>query len=66
MCTQYFRLNIPFHDSKVGDYFQISRSSHTEMLGLFIGSLPDVFCKNGVLKNFAKFTIKHSLPESLF
>ena len=28
-------------------------------------SRPEVFCKTGVLRNFAKFTIKH-LPQSLF
>ena len=31
----------------------------------FRGSCPEVFCKKGVLKNFAKFTGKH-LSQSLF
>ena len=27
---------------------------------------PEVFCKKGVLRNFAKFTRKKPVPESLF
>ena len=26
---------------------------------------PEVFCKKGVLRNFAKFTEKHGIPEFL-
>ena len=29
-------------------------------------SRPDVFCKKDVLRNFAKFTGKHLVPESFF
>ena len=29
-------------------------------------SRPDVFCKKNVLRNFAKFTGKHLVPESFF
>ena len=36
------------------NHFTLNRSSH-----------PEVFCKNGVLKNFAKFTGKH-LCQGLF
>ena len=32
---------------------------------IYRSSLPDVFCKKGVLKNFANFTGKH-LCQSLF
>ena len=32
---------------------------------VYRSSRPEVFCKNGVLKNFAKFTGKH-LCQSLF
>ena len=34
-------------------------------LGPYRSSRPEVFCKKGVLKNFAKFTRKH-LCQSLF
>ena len=30
------------------------------------GSRLDVFCKKGVLKNFAKFTRKTHMPEFIF
>ena len=36
-------------------YFTIGRSSR-----------PEVFCKKGVLRNFAKFTGKHSAQVSVF
>ena len=29
-------------------------------------SRPEVFCEKGVLRNFAKFTEKKPVPESLF
>ena len=35
------------------------------MVYLFRGSRPEVFCKKGALRNFAKFTGKH-LCQSLF
>ena len=34
-------------------------------MGRYRNSRPEVFCKNGVLRNFAKFTGKH-LYQSLF
>ena len=36
-----------------------------ESQAVFRSSRPEVFCKNGVLRNFAKFTGKH-LCQSLF
>ena len=36
------------------------------MLCVYRSSLPEVFCKEGVLKNFTRFTEKHLCQSLLF
>ena len=49
-CLWQFQLEVDYYSHKISKV----RSSH-----------PEVFCKKGVLRNFAKFTGKH-LCQSLF
>ena len=46
---------------EIDSYFWLKRT----VILTFRSSRPDVFCKKGVLRNFAKFTGKH-LRQSLF
>ena len=60
---QYFPINKNFNILITATMIRVS---HREQLSTTIrSSRPEVFCKKGVLRNFAKFTEKH-LCQSLF
>ena len=52
-------------DSGNGSCWIINFRSSNSQSGIIRSSLPEVFCKKGVLRNFAKFKGKH-LCQSLF
>ena len=61
----WWRHDIWISEKSTFDYLKNEKSFWSEIKSIFRSSRPEVFCKKGVLKHFAKFTGKH-LCHSLF